>query len=210
VAALERWRDRHREWDKRRECDFGLLDDPEGLLRQLGGVLGERKLRLFACACCRRLGHLMEDPLNERAVEVGELYADGLARRREWKKARKAAHLPWRDSFGAQDEALQAVQATLRVTPAGQHGRLCGLLRDLLGLPPRLAPVKSSWLHWNGGCVTRLARAIYEERRFEDLPVLADALEEAGCADPAILAHCRQEAEHIRGCWVVDVLTGQA
>ena len=54
-----------------------------------------------------------------------------------------------------------------------------------------------------------LAQAIYEERRFGDLPVLADALEEAGCTDADILSHCRGPGPHVRGCWVVDLLLGK-
>jgi hypothetical protein len=50
-----------------------------------------------------------------------------------------------------------------------------------------------------------VARAIYEERRWDDLVVLADALEEAGCANAEVLAHCRG-GEHTRGCWLVDLL----
>ncbi len=54
--------------------------------------------------------------------------------------------------------------------------------------------------------VVNLAQAIYDQRRFYDLPFLADALEEAGCHDPDLLAHCHQPEEHVRGCWVVDLL----
>jgi hypothetical protein len=54
-----------------------------------------------------------------------------------------------------------------------------------------------------------LAAAIHEERRFGDPPILADALEDAGCAEPDLLAHCRSGGEHARGCWVVDLLTGR-
>jgi hypothetical protein len=52
----------------------------------------------------------------------------------------------------------------------------------------------------------KIAQAIYQERRFQDLPILADSLDEAGCADVDILDHCRSEGEHVRGCWVVDLL----
>ncbi len=60
------------------------------------------------------------------------------------------------------------------------------------------------------GAVVRIARAIYAERRWQDLPVLADALEEAGCADREILDHCRRTGEHGPGCWVIDLLLGGA
>jgi hypothetical protein len=54
-----------------------------------------------------------------------------------------------------------------------------------------------------------MAQVIYNERLFADMPILADALEDAGCSDAAILAHCRQPGEHVRGCWVVDLLLGK-
>jgi hypothetical protein len=86
------------------------------------------------------------------------------------------------------------------------------LLRDLFGNPFRPPPVLApDWLRWNGGAVAKLAQALYEERRFEDAPVLADALEEAGCADVALLGHLRGPGPHARGCWAVDlVLPGRA
>ena len=67
----------------------------------------------------------------------------------------------------------------------------------------------SRWLAWNGGTIHHLAQAIYDERAFDRLPILADALEDAGCTDAAILDHCRQPGEHVRGCWVVDLLLGK-
>ena len=62
------------------------------------------------------------------------------------------------------------------------------------------------WLAWDSGMVVKVAQAIYDERAFDRLPILADALEEAGCHDADILQHCRQPGEHVRGCWVVDLL----
>jgi hypothetical protein len=86
----------------------------------------------------------------------------------------------------------------------------CHLLRCIFGNSFRPAPaVDLSWLAWNGGTVGKLAAAIYDERRIADLPILADALEDAGCTDAVILAHCRGPGEHVRGCWVVDLLTGR-
>jgi hypothetical protein len=54
-----------------------------------------------------------------------------------------------------------------------------------------------------------LAQGIYDERAFERLPILADALEDAGCTDAAILVHCRGPGPHVRGCWVVDLILGK-
>jgi hypothetical protein len=83
------------------------------------------------------------------------------------------------------------------------------LLRDILGNPFRPATINFRCLLWNGGAVVRLAQAVYDDRRFGDLPILADALEAAGCTDPTILGHCRSGGEHFRGCWVVDLLLGR-
>jgi hypothetical protein len=59
------------------------------------------------------------------------------------------------------------------------------------------------------GTVPKLAAAIYDERAFDRLPVVADALEDAGCTDAAILGHCRAGGEHVRGCWAVDLELGK-
>lgn len=82
-------------------------------------------------------------------------------------------------------------------------------LRDIFGNPFRTFSVEARWLEWNGRIVPRLAQAIYDEYAFDRLPILADALEEAGCTDLDVLNHCRQPAEHVRGCWVVDLLLGK-
>jgi hypothetical protein len=84
----------------------------------------------------------------------------------------------------------------------------CRLLIDLLG--DRFQPSKAvgPWLEHDGGTALNLARTVYEDRAFDRLPVLADALEEAGCDDPALLEHLRGPGPHVRGCWVLDRLLG--
>jgi hypothetical protein len=75
------------------------------------------------------------------------------------------------------------------------------------GNPFRPVSIDPTWLAWQGGTVPKLARAIYEERAFDRLPVLADALLEAGCDAADILGHLRQQgAVHVRGCWCLDLL----
>jgi hypothetical protein len=54
-----------------------------------------------------------------------------------------------------------------------------------------------------------IAQRIYDERAFADLPILADALEEAGCSSTELLAHCRHPGPHARGCWAVDLILGK-
>jgi hypothetical protein len=83
------------------------------------------------------------------------------------------------------------------------------LFRDIFGNPFRLLTADPSWLTWNEGTVVRLAQHIYDDRAFDHMPILADALEEAGCYNTEILQHCRQVHQHVRGCWLLDLLTGR-
>ncbi len=171
--------------------------------------LSDRKLRLFACACCRRLPHMVEDARNLAAVEAAEGYADGRAPRRELKKARKAAGIHWLTSLEPFHEAVAAVQVLGRWEHPARRREVADLLRDVAGNLFRRVTIRHRWRVWEGGTVVRLARAIYDGRRFDELPVLADALEDAGCADEAVLAHCRGPGPHVRGCWLLDGLLGQ-
>jgi hypothetical protein len=84
------------------------------------------------------------------------------------------------------------------------------LLHDIFGNPSRPVAVHESWLRWHDSSVPRIAGSLYEERRFADLPMLADALVDAGCDNPELLEHCRAGGEHVRGCWVVDLLLGKS
>jgi hypothetical protein len=100
--------------------------------------------------------------------------------------------------------SLEAVDA-LR---ADERSRQSLLLRDIFS-PFGPARVDPAWLVWSDGIATQIAQAIYKDRAFDRLPVLADALEDAGCDDPAILDHCRSVGIHARGCWVVDLVLGK-
>jgi len=81
-----------------------------------------------------------------------------------------------------------------------------GLLRDIFGNPFRPVAIDPAWSRWQDGTIVRLAQAIYEDRTFDHLQVLADALEDAGCTDADILAHCRGPGQHVKGCYVGDAL----
>ena len=83
------------------------------------------------------------------------------------------------------------------------------LIRDIVGNPFRPVRLKPEWLAWNDETAPKIAQAIYEERAFDRLPILADALEDAGCDNADLLAHCREPGEHVRGCWVIDLLLGK-
>ncbi len=78
-----------------------------------------------------------------------------------------------------------------------------------LGHPFREMPLDPAWLSWNGGALPGLAHAIFTEHRLGDMPVLADALEDAGCTDPDILGHLRGTGLHVPGCWVLSLFLGK-
>jgi hypothetical protein len=84
------------------------------------------------------------------------------------------------------------------------------LLRDIVGNPFQVLPAhNAAWLEANGGLAGRLANSIYDERKFGELPILADALEDAGCTEAALLEHLRGPGPHDRGCWALDVILGK-
>jgi hypothetical protein len=114
----------------------------------------------------------------------------------------------------AAEQAVSAASAAVKLSAreAGVAGRpaskaersaQCCLLRDLLGNPFAPSAADVSWL---SGTVVALAQAIYDERAFDRVPILADALEDAGCTDEVILAHCRGPGPHVQGCWLVDLV----
>jgi hypothetical protein len=96
-----------------------------------------------------------------------------------------------------EDQRLHAEESAHQVT----------LLRDIFGNPFCAATVDSAWLTTD---VVALARGIYEEKAFDRMPILADALQDAGCDNDDILNHCRDTSlTHVRGCWVIDLLTSR-
>lgn len=81
------------------------------------------------------------------------------------------------------------------------------LLRDIFGNPFRPIAFNPAW---RTATVKQLAEAIYEEKAVDRMPILGDALEEAGCSNADILNHCRQPGEHVKGCWVVDLILAKS
>jgi hypothetical protein len=116
----------------------------------------------------------------------------------------------------ARQAALEASrQSSRRVAGAHEQAtraarlKLCELAREVFGNPFRDPALLAAALGTDSGAVERIARVIYTEGTFEVMPILADALEDAGCQDEEILAHCREEREHVRGCWALDAILGQ-
>jgi hypothetical protein len=79
----------------------------------------------------------------------------------------------------------------------------CRLLREVFGNPFSPIAVDPTWLT---PTVLDLARKAYEDRAFDRLPILADALEDAGCENPSLLTHLRGPGPHVKGCWAVDLV----
>jgi hypothetical protein len=222
------------------EDEWLACTDPELMLCHLGSAISCRKLRLFTCAWGYEEWQRMTDERSRDAVVVAEQFADGLASPEELISAFNAAHearkaipliLGGRHGKGVKSQdgsraskyaagvARNAANPELsrrmpRHTASGRNAArrvaLANYLRDIFGNPFRNISVDFLWMEWNDNTIARLAYAIYDEYAFDRLPILADALEEAGCTDADILNHCRQPSEHVRGCWVVDLLLGKS
>jgi hypothetical protein len=109
-----------------------------------------------------------------------------------------ASHSPRESNWGLQ-----------RIPQVNWPGRW--LVDCVFANPFRSLPrVNPAWLAWEGGTVPKLAGSIYEDRGFDRLPILADALEEAGCTEADLLTHLRNLGPHVRGCWALDLLLGKA
>jgi hypothetical protein len=84
---------------------------------------------------------------------------------------------------------------------------ICTLIRDIFGNPYQKVKFDKKW---RTDTAVTLARTMYEAREFSAMPILADALQDAGCDSDDILAHCRDPKQvHVRGCWVVDLVLGK-
>jgi hypothetical protein len=221
------------------EKQWERCSDPGPMWGHLEAKADARKLRLFACACARRIWDLLTDRWSREVIETAERYADGQASRAALDRARLAARKARNRIKGDKTAAdiaqycgaanvqeavwnvadvmvSLAVWQQARESPAAtrkgfraettEMKRQCDLLRELFGNPFRRVRVPAAWLTWNDRTIPRLARAIYEERAFDRLPILADALEEAGCDNKDILRHCRGQQEHVPGCWILDLL----
>jgi hypothetical protein len=222
------------QWLKTRAHAQGLVWNLRSMTQVTRTKRGKRKLRLFACGCCRLIWERLRDPRLRKAVEVAERFAEGETDKDELEAVRCLV-TPFRMGryFPEKPDVLDLIAIDLAVATTHQQAFeaafsmtvyefplagyrtaqsdgeavLCDLLRCVIGNPFRPVAFDSAW---RTPSAFALARTAYEERRFEDLPLLADALEEAGCTDEAILTHCRGPGPHVRGCWVVDLVLGRS
>jgi hypothetical protein len=200
-------------------------EDPTPMLAAVGGGVGQRKLRLFCCACCRGVWDYL-GRTRRRAVEIGERYADGRAGwwgtligeflafpPDRWQSdPRQAVRMAALVAVRRWDERptidpITAASLVARMTGSVGARGLADLVRDIFGNPFRPASFSPQW---RTADAVSLARQMYEGRDFGAMPILADALQEAGCDCEDVLNHCRDAgATHVRGCWVVDLLLGK-
>jgi hypothetical protein len=178
------------------EAEWLVCTDPMLLLKFLRGKVSERKMQLLAVAWCRRI---WLDERGRKAVETAERWADGLATGEEICATQK----DW-------DRVMKVVTRRKRgnarkTTATGQLPSL----HCIFGNPFRRVALDTNLLKWSCEALPKMARKIYDERAFELLPILADALQEAGCRDQQILDHCRSGGAHVLGCFVVDLLLGK-
>jgi hypothetical protein len=191
----------------------------------------DHRFRLFACACVRQVQALLGDHRSRLALAVAQRYALGQTDRRGLAQARNAAREAslaiWQDSLAgnASEDAVRAAHAALDVTTQPGHiaaWQVCqtlfptlladwspgaaDLVHDIFGNPFQTPRLPEHWRTWNDRTIPRLARHIHERYRHAELPILADALEEAGCTDESILSHCRSGSLHVPGCWVLELL----
>ena len=239
------------------EAEWLTCTEPQNMMEFLGRKASNRKLRLFACGCCRRIWNLLSDVRSKRAVDLAEAFADELADQSSLESVtadlalipnryygtfglimREILHQPveqegvealldvlldhdeWATgailasycavvSPSLAPEVAVTTAAMARARPQfaemlrAERVSQSVMIRDIFCNPFRPISSHPSWLTHT---VISLAQGIYKDQAFDRLPILADALEEAGCTTAEILDHCRQPGPHVRGCWVVDLL----
>jgi hypothetical protein len=237
------------------EVEWLRASDLHEVLAFLDGKASDRKMRLFAVACCRRIWPYFPSDFSRRAVEIVEQAAEDLVAENEvlgvlraarlytdsseaqssevgcsaafaaaslagaysaekqiWRATRVADcardTLHWAEHEAAVQQGCDQAQALTRaeMREAVEAKAQAALLQDIVPNPFRPISIDPGWLTLD---VRALARGIYDDRAFDRLPILADALIDAGCDNAEILDHCRSSGPHVRGCWVVDLLTGR-
>lgn len=222
------------------EDEWLTSTNPYMLGRLPAATENKRKVRLYAVACCRRLSLWFHDSRLRKAVDAAEKYSDGklkLATLERWNTVANEAHrtcpqpesVPMRfppewqanyavinathyDAYVNCDRLSRIVVGTAGTTDESAlveiQSWLCNIIRDIFGNPFRSISFDVSW---RTSTTVAIANQMYESRDFSAMPILADALQDAGCENDDVLNHCRAaNGVHVRGCWVVDLVLGKA
>jgi hypothetical protein len=175
---------------------------PRHLLRYVKGRTTDRKLRLWACAATAHRYAQSEAAL--AVVALVEAWADG-----EYPAQLKSHGIDGICSKSAWEAAYEGALRPLERLPTSDRKRQStefqrAAIHEIFGNPFRPVTVEPAWRTPD---VMRLAHDLYAEKAFDRMPILADALEEAGCASLGVLEHCRDSRlVHLRGCWAVDLV----
>jgi hypothetical protein len=221
------------------EAEWLKSDDVTPMFEAARSMAGwSRRLAvLFGAACVRHTPGAAEQDLPSQAADAVERAADS----GDWTEVAQLHHKAGRRCSQVVTDSVPHfwALAALRLTdddvahwgmhvpfflrrarsPRSKNGprplrrAYAALLRDVAGNPyqcwrgtqPTFRP------DWRTDAVIALAKGIYELREFTSMPILADALQDAGCEQPDLLAHCRDAKNpHVRGCWVVDLVLERA
>jgi hypothetical protein len=194
------------------EATWRTTRNPTQMVEYVRRKASKRKLSLYGCACIRQTWGLLPADCRD-AVEITERCAEGtlpqseLGRRRRLLESadrtkpdspsvRAVVLLPLLETFSSEDWR-----------PLCSLAMQCDLAQCVFGNPFRPVPQAPAWAC--SETARQMAQAITDEGRYADLPILADALEDAGCADEDVLGHCRGGVVHARGCWVIDLILGR-
>lgn len=204
---------------------------PRGMLEFVQSKTNDRKMRLFACACCRRFWDVLPDDRCRRFIETVEKYADGLVSDADLDRAYFAAEDAAKETgnvhadnliglYGAcatyeyQDSmrgviAERAAKLMASDSPYGitaEQAAQSTILRDIIGP----APFENCTFEpaYRVAEAIAIAREMYEACVFLNLQRLSEVLQHCGCANSTLLSHCQQVSPHVKGCWVVDLVLG--
>jgi hypothetical protein len=184
------------------EANWFASINHDALVRYLirKGKASRRKLRLFVCAASRPVS----TEAGRAARALIERYADGEASAEELAGLRVQGCAWDRMQISRMAVADSELDQVALYRVSGDRLHTTWLVREVFGNPFRPVAADPGWLDHAGGTAGRLAREIYESRQYADLPILADALEDAGCTSAVILEHFREPGRHVLGCWALD------
>ena len=194
----------------------------------------KRLQRLFAVACCKNVQRFIADEKSLNAINVAELYADGQVTKEELFVAHRDARITdatknlgrrsrsvsqaafvssaFAASFSATSDAVNAANL------AASYASITFYYTSYNVINYRSAEIKSQGeileailqhnfnKNWKNDTTTNLAKMIYDQKNWHDMPILADALEDAGCIDAEVLSYCRGKGLFFRGCKILDDL----
>jgi hypothetical protein len=206
------------------EAEWLTCEDPDAMLSSLIGQASQRRIRLLVCGLARLLSSSLMELSSWQALELAEQLADGLLDTSELEYARRLARwaIPYntgskeseRRSYFAASLVSFATTDDLdslwyyidrNVTPLSE-GQIVSILRDIFGNPFRPVVFDPAW---RSSTALAIATGIYDDKAFDRLPILADAIQDTGCENEEILNHLRSDGPHVKGCWALDLVLGK-